>query len=197
MKNSVSLKNIKKSFNGMSVLDGFSAEITENTAFMGRSGKGKTTLARIIMNLTDADSGEVTFGREPKFSAVFQEDRLFEDFSAIENVTAVCGRGMSRVDAKKQAVELLDELLIDEKERKKAVRSYSGGMKRRVAVARALLAESDILILDEPYKGLDENTRAVCAECIKKHSKQKLVILITHDREEAQMSAVENIIYLE
>ena len=197
MKNSVSLKNIKKSFNGLSVLDGFSAEITENTAFMGRSGNGKTTLARIIMNLTDADSGEVTFGREPKFSAVFQEDRLFEDFSAIENVTAVCGRGMSRVDAKKQAVELLDELLIDEKERKKAVRSYSGGMKRRVAIARALLSDSNILILDETFKGLDEETREQTASVIRKYAMGKLVILITHDIHEAELLGIEHVIALE
>ena len=197
MKNSVSLKNIKKSFNGMSVLDGFSAEITDNTAFMGRSGKGKTTLARIIMNLTDADSGEVTFGREPKFSAVFQEDRLFEDFSAVDNVTAVCGRGMSRAEAKKRAVELLDELLIDEQERKKAVHSYSGGMKRRVAIARALLSDSNILILDETFKGLDEETREQTASVIRKYAMGKLVILITHDIHEAELLGIEHVIALE
>ena len=149
------------------------------------------------MNLTDADSGEVTFGREPKFSAVFQEDRLFEDFSAVDNVTAVCGRGMSRAEAKKRAVELLDELLIDEQERKKAVHSYSGGMKRRVAIARALLSDSNILILDETFKGLDEETREQTASVIRKYAMGKLVILITHDIHEAELLGIEHVIALE
>ena len=69
-------------------------------------------------------------------------------------------------------------------------------MKRRVAVARALAAQHDILILDEPYKGLDEQSRAVCAEVIKKYSEDKLVLMVTHDKTEAQLTGTNKVILI-
>lgn len=196
MKNKIVLKDISLSFENLVVFDSFCAEISENSAIMGASGRGKTSLIRLIMGLTKPGSGEIRFENKPKFSAVFQEDRLFDTFSAIENVTCVLGRGLPKKEAEMRAESLLSELLIERSEQKKAVRDYSGGMRRRVAIARALAAESDILILDEPYKGLDEKTRAVVAECIKKYSQDKLVILVTHDRAEAEITGIENIILI-
>ncbi len=194
MKNSITLKDLKKSYSGHCVLDGFCSEIVENTAVMGASGSGKTTLIRIIMGLEKADAGEVIFREKPRFAAVFQEDRLFADFGATENITAVTGRGAER---EKRAAELLSELLIDSSEQGKAVRDFSGGMKRRVAIARALAAESDILVLDEPFKGLDEDTRAVTASVIREYSKDKLIILVTHDIREAELLGIERVVTIE
>ena len=192
MKNTVTLENVTKNYGERCVLDGISLEITDNTAFMGASGKGKTTLLRLISGLERPDSGKVRFAEKPKFSVVFQEDRLFEDFSAVENITAVIGRGKE-----KRAADLLTELLIDPLELHKPVRDFSGGMKRRVAIARALLAESDILILDEPFKGLDEDTRNITAEVISEHSHDKLTILVTHDKHEAELLGIGNVIIVE
>lgn len=194
MKNKIILKNITKKFDGEAVLDNFTCEISENTAIMGPSGKGKTTLVRIIAGLTLSDSGTVKFASNPTFSVVFQEDRLFSDFSAIENVSVVLDKKMPKKEAKKRASELLCELLISPEEQNKAVKDFSGGMKRRVAIARALAAEHDILILDEPYKGLDEHTRSVCAEVIKKYSADKLVLMVTHDKTEAEITGINKII---
>ncbi|MBR3715628.1 MAG: ABC transporter ATP-binding protein [Clostridia bacterium] len=194
MKNNISLKKITKSFESDKVIDGFSCEIKENTAIMGPSGRGKTTLVRIISGLDTPDSGTVEFSSIPKFSVVFQEDRLFNDFSAIENVSVVLNRKMSKNESQSVATSLLEELLIAKDDHKKAVKDFSGGMKRRVAIARALAADHDILILDEPYKGLDEHTRAVCAEVIKKYSEDKLVIMVTHDKTEAQITGINKII---
>ncbi len=196
MKNKIILRNISVSFDGLGVLENFSAEISENTAIMGPSGKGKTTLVRAIMGLLVPDGGEIDFANKPKFSAVFQEDRLFEDFSAVKNVASVCGKNIDKKEAEQYASKLLGELLIAPEEQRKAVRDYSGGMRRRVAIARALAADHDILVLDEPYKGLDEHTRKVCAECIKRYSEDKLVILITHDKTEAELTGMNNTIFL-
>lgn len=196
MKNKIVLKDISLSFDDLVVFDSFSAEISENSAIMGASGRGKTSLVRLIAGLTNPCGGEIIFENKPKISAVFQEDRLFDSFSAIENVTCVLGGGLSKNEAQMKAESLLSELLIEPSEQKKAVRDYSGGMRRRVAIARALAAESDVLILDEPYKGLDEKTRAVVAECIKKYSQDKLVILVTHDKTEAEITGIENIILI-
>ena len=196
MKNKITLKNITKKFDNDAVLDNFSCEIGENIAVMGPSGRGKTTLIRIIAGISEPDDGTVEFARKSTFSVVFQEDRLFNDFSAIENVSLVFDKKISKNEAQKRASELLCELLISPDEQSKAVKDFSGGMRRRVAIARALAAEHDVLILDEPYKGLDENTRAVCAEVIKKYSGNKLVIMVTHDKTEAEITGTNKIVLI-
>jgi NitT/TauT family transport system ATP-binding protein len=194
MKNTVTLDKVTKSYGGLRVLDGYSAAITENTALMGASGKGKTTLLRIIAGLERPDSGEVKFSEKPKLSFVFQEDRLFEDFSAVENITAIIGKG---AENERKAAEMLLSLLIDTDEHSGAVRDFSGGMKRRVAIARALLAEHDVLLLDEPFKGLDEDTRDITARVIREHSREKLTLLVTHDTREAELLGIGNVIIVE
>jgi NitT/TauT family transport system ATP-binding protein len=194
MKNTVTLDKVTKSYGGLRVLDGYSAVITENTALMGASGKGKTTLLRIISGLERPDSGEVKFSEKPKLSFVFQEDRLFEDFSAVENITAIIGKG---AENERKAAEMLLSLLIDTTEHSGAVRDFSGGMKRRVAIARALLAEHDVLLLDEPFKGLDEDTRDITARVIREHSREKLTLLVTHDTREAELLGIGNVIIVE
>ena len=192
MKNTVTLDNVTKTYGELCVLDALSLSITENTALMGASGKGKTTLLRIIAGLERPDSGEVRFADKPKLSVVFQDDRLFEDFSAVENVTAIIGR-----DRRAEAADALRELLIDPSELDKSVRDYSGGMKRRVAIARALLADHNILLLDEPFKGLDEDTRNKTAEVIRRYSEEKLVLLVTHDPREADLLGIERVVTIE
>ena len=177
------------------MIDDFSVKIAENTALMGASGKGKTTLARILAGIERADGGEVSGIHGVSFSFVFQEDRLFEDFCAIDNVSAVM-KSVSASDAKKRAAELLEALLIPSSDHQKAVADFSGGMKRRVAIARALASEYDVLILDEPYKGLDTDTRAACADVIRAESEGKLVILITHDPAEVALTGVYRVIDL-
>ena len=191
MKNIVTLNSIKKSYDAHTVLDGVSHVIDENTAIMGASGNGKTTLVRIVMGLERADSGEVSFTQRPRFSVVFQEDRLFEGFGAVENITAIIGRSRENEN---RATELFCELLIDSSELSKPVRDFSEGMKRRVAVARALLADSNILVLDEPFKGLDEDTRDRTAAVIRKYAEGKLILLVTHDTHEAELLGIEKVI---
>jgi NitT/TauT family transport system ATP-binding protein len=193
MNKMISVKDLTKSFDGTKVLDSFCADISENTAIMGASGKGKTTLVRLICGLDKDFDGKIEFSFSPKISVVFQQDRLFDGFSAIENVTAVTG-GRFDKDSVARATEILTSLLISENEQTKAVRDYSGGMRRRVAIARALAVDSNLIVLDEPFKGLDEKTREVCAECIKAYSKDKLVVLITHDRDECALMGIKNVI---
>ena len=194
MKNTVTLDKVTKSYGELCVLDGFSAVIADDTALMGASGKGKTTLLRIIAGLERADSGEVRFSRKRRLSVVFQEDRLFEDFSAVENITAIIGNGKEN---ERRASDMLSSLLIDLPEQKKSVRDFSGGMKRRVAIARALLAESDVILLDEPFKGLDDITRDKTAEVIRKFAEEKLVILVTHDTHETDILGIGKIVTIE
>lgn len=145
------------------------------------SGKGKTTLLRLIMGLEKPDSGTIVLPEGTKISVVFQEDRLLDGTDASSNIRLV--------NKKLSAGTVADALTgvgLDPNE-KQPVGEYSGGMKRRVAIVRALLADFDLLLLDEPFKGLDADTRARTADFIRRHTVGKTVILVTHDPTDAEL----------
>lgn len=153
-------------------------KIGRTTCVMGPSGCGKTTFANILLGFEKADGGTVS-GLPDKISAVFQEDRLFEDFSALSNVKAVLPSGNAE-----KALRLLSSMGL-EGDAKKSVRELSGGMRRRVAIARALAYEAPFTVLDEPFKGLDEKTKDGVISFVKSYLKGKTVLLVTHDTNEA------------
>lgn len=175
------ITDLCKAYGEKQVLLNFSTvlEKGKTTALMGASGIGKTTLANILLSFETADSGTISGLPESK-SAVFQEDRLSENYSALTNVQAVC---KNKKD-KEMAKNLLRRLGL-EKDLRTQVRDLSGGMKRRVALARALCAEYDFLVLDEPFKGLDELTKEMTMQTVKEMTQDKTVLLITHDKDEA------------
>lgn len=171
--------NIRKKFGENVVLSDFSHDFAEGktTVILGRSGCGKTTLLNILMGLLSPDGGEVL--REGRISAVFQEDRLCENLSASANVRLVTGK---KYENARIAEELATIDLIGCEN--KPVRELSGGMKRRVALLRALLSEYDILFADEPFKGLDADTKLSVMRYFKERTAGKTVILVTHDNDE-------------
>ncbi|MCD2491502.1 ATP-binding cassette domain-containing protein [Lacrimispora sp. NSJ-141] len=175
--------NVNKSFGEEQVLKDFSAVIKggETTSVMGGSGCGKTTLLNILMGFIPPDAGTVSGVPERK-SAVFQEDRLCEAFGAVSNVRMAAGNRVPKELVK----EHLKELGLKEDMFNKPVADFSGGMKRRVAIARAVLFDADILFLDEPFKGLDAVTRQAAISYVRNYTKGKTVILVTHDEAEAR-----------
>ena len=169
-----------KTFGEETVLHDLSFSAGEGvTCIMAPSGSGKTTLLRLLLGLDTADSGTITTPPNTKWAAVFQEDRLLEQLDAAGNLAFALGKGNWR----QRAEEMLDSLGLSYED-PKPVAEYSGGMKRRLALARALLAEADILVLDEPFTGLDENNRLEAAECIRRE-KGKCILLVTHREEDA------------
>ncbi len=180
----IKVNSICKSFKEQQVLNNISMSFLEGsiTCIMGASGVGKTTLAYIIMGLLEADSGEIIGLSGKRISAVFQEDRLIEHWDALKNIKLV-----SNKDVNIEKVERhLREIGLTEYEGK-PVKALSGGMRRRVAIVRALLSEYDILIMDEPFKGLDEGLKKQAINYVKKNTKEKTLIIITHDRDEVDM----------
>ena len=178
----VELMGICKSFGDKQVLTNFDLNLELGiTCLMGASGKGKTTIVNILAGLIFADEGKINIPKETKFSIVFQEDRLLEWESALTNVLFVTDY------SKKNAVrafELLTEADLESSIHKKA-KELSGGMKRRVAICRALIADYDIIVLDEPFKGLDINIKPRIIDMVKHHTYGKHVLAITHDPYEA------------
>ena len=149
------VEDLRKSYGGTAVLQGvsFTAGIGL-TRVTGSSGIGKTTLLRILLGLESPDGGATNAGRF-RWAAVFQEDRLLEQLDAAGNLRFALGAAYDEAAAR----ALLAELGLGEVGAKR-VRDWSGGMKRRLALARALLAPSDALALDEPFTGLDADSKA-------------------------------------
>ncbi len=136
----------------------------------GPSGSGKTTLLRILAGLEEPDGGYAVMPET--VSMVFQEDRLCMDCSALKNVEMITGDS-------RRAAEALEELLAPE-DLEKPCSCLSGGMKRRVALVRAMEADSGAVLLDEPYTGMDRETRARAESYIRKRLRGRALVIATH-----------------
>ena len=171
------VENLSKSYGEVEVLNNYSEVFKEGkvSILTGSSGVGKTTLIRILMGLEKSDSGKVTGLEGKRISAVFQDDSLCSNLSVLSNIRLVCD------DIDRNIVEKNLELLGLKDCIDKRVRELSGGMKRRVAILRAILYEFDVLIMDEPFKGLDTDTKKKVINFISDNIKNKIVILISHD----------------
>lgn len=180
-------EKICKSFGNNTVLSDFSHEFKSGavTAVLGKSGCGKSTLLDILMGIQQPDSGNVIRGSE-LLSALFQENRLCENLTASANIRLVTGKRIS----KPQISSELASVGLEGSENSPA-RTLSGGMKRRVALLRALLAEYDILFLDEPFKGLDEDTKRLVMNYCKEKISGKTTVFVTHNEDECEFLADE------
>ena len=151
----------------------------QRLAIMGPSGCGKTTLLRVALGLVKPTAGSVR-NSFASIGAVFQEPRLLPDRTAIENVNLVLGDGKQtkeKAAAYLEAVGLYDA-------RDKLPGELSGGMQQRVAIARALALEGDLLILDEPFKALDEALRQQVIALVNQSA--AAIVLVTHEEQEAR-----------
>lgn len=175
------LKHISHSYGENRVLEDISLTVQpgQRTAIMGPSGCGKTTLLRIALGLLAPTRGTAE-NRFAKTAAVFQEPRLLPWRTAAENVNLVLKDDAATLpSAKARLAQLGLEEAAD-----KYPRELSGGMQQRVALARAMAAEGDLLILDEPFKALDEALRARMIAQVGKTN--AAILLVTHEEEEAQ-----------
>ena len=182
----IELKNICKSYDDKVVIDNLSLTIEKGSrvALTAPSGCGKTTLLHIMAGLTPYDSGTITGISQKDVCMLFQEVRLFSRFSALENVMAVL-KGTRR-ERKAMAEQWLSKVELEKADMQKLPDMLSGGQQQRVALARALAAQCPVVLLDEPFKGLDSETKAQIYDLANRVLQDKTLILVTHDEEDAK-----------
>ena len=177
--NKLEILHLTKRFGEKTLFEDLDLTLTAPAVLWAPSGWGKTTLLRILMGLEMPTSGTVQ--GVGKVSAVFQEDRLCPQLTAVENVALVLPGPMDQY--KKQIEMDFQQLGLDGAALSLPARKLSGGQKRRAALLRALWAESDTLLLDEPFTGMDPETMKKAAELLKARCQDRNVLLATHDRE--------------
>ena len=176
------VKDLSLKFNKSPVIDSLTYEFEENkvTAVIGESGIGKTSLLNVLCGLLKPTDGEI-INDYNKIAVVFQETRLFDWMTAEENV--------STVSDKETAALLLSKMgLADSSDN--YPRELSGGMKQRVSLARALAYNADLVILDEPFKGLDAEMRREISKFVFDKLRGKTVIMITHDAADLEFADI-------
>ncbi|MEE9282457.1 MAG: ABC transporter ATP-binding protein [Nitrososphaerales archaeon] len=202
MEPAITIKGLTKFYGDLRALDNFSMEVREGEffGFLGPNGAGKTTTINILAGLTTYKDGEVkVFGKDVvrdyrearKLIGLMPQEFNFDDYFNIDEILLFYAGyfGIRRNEARKRIDELLDQLGLTEK-RKTHVRQLSGGMKRRLLIARALIHNPKILILDEPTAGVDVELRRKLWRFMQELNKQGTTILLTtHYIEEAERLA--------
>ena len=182
--NFLSINNISFKYENKTIFDGFSKKFPEGelSVIMSPSGSGKTTLLYLIAGLLSPDSGTITYPcPSPRFSMVFQDNRLIDGISVAHNIK-LANPSLSGDDIN----EALKALKLNDLSHKR-VCNLSGGEKQRVSITRAILADYDILLLDEPFTGIDDDNKLAVVDYLKKRTAGKTVLLVTHDKSEAAL----------
>lgn len=177
------LENINISLMGDHIVEGFNFQLNggEIAGLFGPSGCGKTTILRAIAGIIDIEAGRIT-NRFARTAYLFQEHRLLPWRTAWENIALV-----NKTHHHERIAELLTRLDLTRRDWQKYPHELSGGMRQRIGLARALITEPDLLLMDEPFSALDfELTQTLQSLILARVREQNMsVILITHDRYEA------------
>jgi len=199
------IENVSKKFKDMMAVDDVSLRITPGVwGLLGANGAGKTTLMRMIAGIMEPTSGEIRYNGMPikdlkeSYRDVFgylpQEFGFYPEFTVkdyLEYVAAL--KGLSPEASKRKIDELLESLSLSQVKRKK-IEKLSGGMKRRVGIAQALLNEPEILILDEPTSGLDPGERVHFRKLLSEFAQDRIVLISTHIVSDVEFIATQNAI---
>lgn len=188
----MNLSHIHLAFEDKVIFHDFSLTLNpgQSVCITGISGRGKSTLLNLMLGFVKPDSGTVTGFDKLKKGVVFQEDRLIEHMNAVENVLLTAPGDVTGAQVASAFARVL--LYAD----KTPVSKLSGGQRRRVAVVRAVMARPQLLLMDEPFKGLDPETLKRTAAFIREETPGATIVLSAHDLAEAALLGIDRIISL-
>lgn len=204
----LTMEHISKNFKDKKAVKDVSLIITPGVwGLLGANGAGKTTLMRIVAGIMKPDSGQVLYNGVPievlkeayrdVFGYLPQEFGFYPEFSVADYLEYVAAlKGLTKRDAKHKIEKLLDRMTLYEVRNKK-IAKLSGGMKRRVGIAQALLNEPEILILDEPTSGLDPGERVRFRNLLSEFAHDRIVLISTHIVSDIEYIAMRNTIMKE
>ena len=173
--------NVYFSYGDVPVLTGLSFSVDKGVLWLaGPNGTGKSTAVHLALGLLRPDSG--TVDAPGRASAVFQEDRLCDQLTAVANVRV----GLPRKAANSDILRELGQAGLSEEDAYRPVSQLSGGQRRRVALVRSLMRDSDILCLDEPYTGVDEASLPALIDYTLARIRTRSVLLVCHDPDVAE-----------
>lgn len=183
----LNISNLSKFFGKKQIFQDFSYSFDDTGiyAVTGDSGIGKTTLLRMIAGLDNKYSGKISGGGFKNCSYAFQEYRLFPTLSAINNVVIPNGDAED-FTLRSRAQKILTDLDFSPDDLDLFPSELSGGMKQRISLTRAFLKDTPILLLDEPTKELDSSIREKLYSLINLESKNRLIIIVTHNAEDIE-----------
>lgn len=176
------LKNVEYEILRDKVVRNFNLKVEkgEVVTLFGPSGCGKTTILRLISGLNEPRKGEI-FNKFKKMTYFFQENRLLTWKNALENVLLV----MDKAD-QNSVLKLFAKVGLSQKDALKYPNELSGGMRQRVAFVRAIVTKPDLLLMDEPFSGLDYDMKEILIDIVSQRVSEGMsIILVTHDRMEA------------
>lgn len=195
----INVSNLKKSFDTIEALKGITFNIKQGECFglLGPNGAGKTTTISILSSITECSGGNISIAgydlkKNPldckkNIGVVTQEIALYNELSAYDNLLFWGGLyNVPKSDLKTQIDEMLELFGLSDRKNDK-VKTYSGGMKRRINIASALLHKPNILLMDEPTVGIDPQSRNLIFEVVEKlHKEGMTIVYTTHYMEEAE-----------
>ncbi|MBS5937822.1 ABC transporter ATP-binding protein [Clostridium sp.] len=199
------INNVSKQFKDKNAVNDVSLHITSGVwGLLGANGAGKTTLMRMIAGIMEPSDGKIEYDGIPittlkgKYRDIFgylpQEFGFYPEFTVKDYLEYVATlKGLTKKDTKKKINELLENLSLEDVRNKK-INKLSGGMKRRVGIAQALLNDPEVLILDEPTSGLDPGERVRFRKMISEFAKDRIVLISTHIVSDIEYIATKNAI---
>ncbi len=186
------LDKISKSYGDIHILKNLSLSfpVGKISCLMGPSGIGKTTILNIIADCTAPDAGKVISDFHGQLSYLFQESLLLPWLTVMENICYLMGNDKNRTPKEEEALELLSLMELSGCQNHYPT-ELSGGMARRVALARALACPAPLLLMDEPFTGLDNELKIRIADVVRNHIRlqQRTALIVTHDMEIASKIA--------
>lgn len=180
----IKIEGLCKTYGEQNIFHNYCACFEEDsiTCIVGASGCGKTTLLRILAGIEEVNAGMLEGIEGKRRAVVFQEDRLCEHLSVKMNLRLVCEKEVTEQALEEELTRVGLEGVLE-----KRVSLLSGGMKRRVAIVRAMIAQSDILLMDEPFKGLDEALKERVIQYVREKSKGKIALIVVHEMKEVEL----------